>query len=150
MESTKYDASLEGAASEVLESMCFMTVAGSLDAPVSVEDDWVRVKLHFDGQHSGDFGVCAPYLTARTIAGNFLADDEADTDISRICEVFGELTNMICGTFLIHLGGDIPYDLSPPKCDSTAVQLQSHTASRNLQLDDGSLCVWLDLGAPDE
>jgi Chemotaxis phosphatase CheX len=148
MQTTEYEASLEGAAMEVLESMFFMTVTGSLELPVGLEGDWVRVKLHFDGHRSGDFGVCAPYATARMIAGNFLADDESD--VSQIREVFGELSNMICGTFLMRLDGDSAHDLSHPECDLTPIQLQGSTASKNLQLDEGSLCIWTNLEAPHE
>ncbi len=67
-------------------------------------------------------------------------------DPSRTGEVLSELSNMICGSFLVRLGGDGVYDLSPPERDCQEDQLlASHTAVRNLQLDEGPLCIWMDL-----
>lgn len=145
MQTSSFDLLLISAATEVLESMCFMSVAERCENQASADVEWIAAKLHFHGPSSGDFGIRAPLGTARIIASNFLGEDEAGINPAQIVEVLCELANMICGSFLNRFESKGVYDLSPPTLDTLVAQPQTNAAGQTLQLDEGILQVWLDL-----
>ena len=153
MQTSNFDPLLTSAAAEVLESMCFISVAEHCEEPATADAKWVAAKLHFQGPFSGDFGLCAPLGTAQIIASNFLGEDESGIDPSQIVEVLCELANMICGSFLSRFESKGVYDLSPPVLDdlsppvfdTLSAQPQARATCQTLQLDEGIVRVWLNL-----
>jgi hypothetical protein len=83
---------------------------------------------------------------ARTLAANFLGQDEAEIHDAQMEDVFCELSNMICGAFLSRLGDESVYDLSQPVRDEAAAPAGKGVVCRWLQLDEGQLRVWLRMG----
>ncbi len=112
-------------------------------SPRFLDPHWLAVKLHFSGQPSGHFGLCSPLSTSRTLASNFLGEDDAGISDARAMEVLFELSNMMCGAFLGQMGSDSLFDLSPPQPDPAPAA--ESTARQSLQLDEGHICVWMNL-----
>jgi CheY-specific phosphatase CheX len=110
-------AALSAATRGVLETMFFTDVQGEAPGPVvSPEAAAIDARLHFSGERPGDFRVAVAPQAARTIAANFLGfDDEGGITESEVCEVAGELANMICGSALSHLAGGVAFELSHPE-----------------------------------
>ena len=128
---------------EVLNSMFFVGVEGSGDEPAMAESEWIGVRVTFRGPRSGVFGIGAPLPTARTLAANFLGQEEAEMQDAQMEEVFCELSNMICGAFLSRLDGDSVYDLSHPGREDAVSQADEGVVCKWLQLDEGQLRVWV-------
>jgi CheY-specific phosphatase CheX len=145
MQGIDFNPLLVSAATEVLESMCFISVVESSDESVTEDDTWIAARLQFQGWLSGDFGLRTPLATARIIASNFLGEDEADLNTLQVIEVLCELSNMICGSFLNRLEGKGAYDLSHPVRDLMLAQPPAVAACQALQLNEGALCVWLSM-----
>ena len=143
MQATDFDSALLDAASEVLESMYFMSVTGPLELIPPVNADWLTVGMQFSGETSGRFGLRAPAKTAQAIASNFLGEDGPEMNASRIADVLGELCNMVCGAFLSRVESGSIHDLSHPE---PLLEASPHcTASMWLDLDEGPLQVWMNL-----
>ena len=146
MQGIDFNPLLVSAATEVLESMCFISVVESSDESVAEDETWIAARLQFQGRLSGDFGLRAPQGTARQIASNFLGEDEVDLNTLQVVEVLCELSNMICGSFLNRLEGKGAYDLSHPVRDPIVAQPPAVAACQALQLNEGVLYVWLSMG----
>ena len=148
MTASNFEQMLKRSAAEVLESMCFVSVCENLESPAFFDPHWIAVKLHFAGQSSGDFGICSPLSTSRTLASNFLGEEDADMTDAKAMEVLCELSNMMCGSFLSEMAGESVFDLSHPESDPAPTA--EKTASQSLQLDEGHLYVWMNLEAAHE
>jgi CheY-specific phosphatase CheX len=145
MQGIDFDPLLVSAATEVLESMCFTSVVESSDESVTEDETWIAARLHFQGSSLGDFGLRTRLGTARTIASNFLGEDEADLNTLQVIEVLCELSNMICGSFLNRLESKGAYDLSHPVRDLILAQPPADAGCQVLRLNEGALCVWLNM-----
>lgn len=143
MEPTDFQSLMASAADEVLNSMFFVGVEGHGDESASAGEEWIATRMTFRGPRSGAFGIGAPLRTARTLAANFLGQDEAEIEDAQMQEVFCELSNMICGSFLSRLGNESVYELSHPERDDAASPDEEGVVCRWLQLDEGQLRVWL-------
>jgi hypothetical protein len=64
MQTTDRKLQLTEAASDVLESMYFLSVLDSADGPVEADESWIRVRLAFSGDGAGNFGIGCPSGTA--------------------------------------------------------------------------------------
>jgi CheY-specific phosphatase CheX len=148
MQTIEFSALIEDATAEVLESMCFTSVAGNVTETVLPDAGWISVKLHFSGPSCGDLGISAPLTTARALAANFLGEEQAQVDPSQCTEFVCELSNMICGALLGRCGSDGVYKLSHPTIDSYAPCPLQNATCQTLQLDEGELYIWLTLENP--
>jgi len=129
---------------EVLETMFFTSVMGdAVDA--SSETPWISARLSFDGRPSGRFGVRVPLQSGRKIAADFLGLEADAVSDSQIGEVVGELCNMVCGSVLSRLEKDCRFDLSHPEIEAPDATAPDYAARRLLELEDGTLDVWLEL-----
>lgn len=127
-------------ASEVLETMFFTGVMGeTTDLP----NDPITTRLDFRGTPSGSFGLSLSHDSSRQIAAGFLAEEEQDISQSQVNEVICELTNMLCGSILSRLETETSFDLSHPEL---APFPESPEYSRNFEIENGTLGVWLTLG----
>jgi len=143
MEPTDFQSLMTSSADEVLNSMFFVGVESNADECAAAGEAWMAARVTFRGPRSGAFGIGAPLPTAKTLAANFLGQDEAEIQDAQMEEVFCELSNMICGAFLSRLGGDNVYDLSHPVRDDAVSQAGEGVVCRWLQLDEGQLRVWV-------
>lgn len=149
MQTTELRLPLVEAASEVLESMCFLSVLGEISAPDAIDDRWIGSHLEFTGdQGSGVFGICVTADTGAIITTNFLGQAIYETSTAQIEEVLRELSNMICGSFLGRFRGDSIFDLASPICGGMRVAPDlHHGVVQTLELDEGWLHLWLEFTA---
>lgn len=152
MHAIEFDAWMEEAVREVLESMCFLSTIGPTSAQ-AVDEDWIACRLHFTGYPNGNFGVLAPKAIARIIAANFLGEDEQDLTVEQVVEVMCEVANMICGAILGQLNPKRTYSLSSPLRDLQLFMPTSEAAAsadqiwRTYALDEGTINTWFEVEA---
>jgi CheY-specific phosphatase CheX len=133
---------LSGAVRDVLETMFFTDVVSDKSGHAGAVMPALDAQLRFEGKRSGEFRVAIALGAARTVAGNFLgAEDEAEIPEAQVGEVICELANMICGSVLSRLAGDLAFDLSHPELlpgdgDGTG---WPETAARTFELENGWL-----------
>lgn len=135
-------AALSAATRDVLETMFFTEVFVESAGNGPVPGDGLDVRLHFQGQRSGDFRIAIGPGPARTIAANFLgAEDEAAIAESQVSDVACELANMICGSALSRLAADVAFDLSHPEVTPARGDDSGwpEGAARTFDLENGSL-----------
>jgi CheY-specific phosphatase CheX len=135
--------------SEVLDAMYFTTVLESStretlpeDFPLEAED--FAFTLHFAGDISGDFGLHLGPATARSLASNFLGEDESGLSSPDVGDVVGELANMLCGSVMSHVGGECKFVLSHPQ---SVPALPDAGAGKMLvsalETDGGNITAWV-------
>lgn len=134
---------LEQGVTEILESMFFMGVMGELQTPPSEDPSVLAMKLHFTGAFSGSLGLRMLPAAAQSMAANFLGEEATEIDTVRSLEVMGELSNMVCGSFLSAYASNDVFDLSHPARDLDPMESDAWTASRHIELEEGTLFVWL-------
>lgn len=140
MQISNLDQLMSTCASEVLETMFFIGVMGeTTDLPTNP----ITTRLDFRGTPSGSFGLALPHDSSRQIAAGFLAEEEQDISQSQIDEVICELTNMLCGSLLSRIESETSFELSHPEL---APFPDTPEYSRNFELENGTLGVWLTLG----
>ena len=136
---------------EVLESMYFTTVLETSSRPPQQPDptwDGLSFSLHFQGDVHGHFGMRMESTMARTIAANFLGEQEESLTGDEIAEVAGELTNMLCGSIVSRVEGRSKFALSHPEPFFThAATPEIYTCA--LETDNGVLEAWISIDPPD-
>jgi CheY-specific phosphatase CheX len=148
MQANDFNPWLETAVATVLESMCFFSTVGEAaeDTVLELPQAWVGGKLNFRGVPSGTFGISFPAHTARTLAANFLGEDEPEIDEAQTSEAVCELANMMCGALLTRQEAKRTFDLSSPvPCrpdESTGV---ANRIERTFLLEEGVIRVWLEI-----
>lgn len=105
----------------MLETMFFAGADGERPGYAFGAGDAIEARLRFDGERPGEFRVLVAPRAARSIAANFLgADEEAGITEAQAADVVSELANMICGSALSHLAGDMAFELSHPSVSQAA------------------------------
>jgi hypothetical protein len=141
---------LSEAASDVLESMCFLGVAGVSDDRSWPQGDAIVCSLEFWGDGGGSFGAVVAYPVGLLIAENFLGQPSEEISRSQVEEVLCELANMICGSFLSGLRTDAIFDLSHPRCEPVDASRRSFSEEmivQTLDLEEGRLLLWVEVNA---
>lgn len=136
-------APLAAAAEQVLETMFFTTIDGSLERVPETADEIVSAELPFRGDLSGVFRLDVSFASARRMAAAFLAGEPEQISPGRIGETVCELANMICGGALSQMPCDHVFELLSPYlsgADNRFLSPASSTA-RIFQLEDGFLRV---------
>jgi CheY-specific phosphatase CheX len=102
---------------EVLDSMYFTTVfdMDTSDTLLPSDQEGYDFTLHFAGDICGIFGLRVNTGAARSIAANFLGEDEANISADESSEVMGELANMLCGSIVSNVPSDHKFVLSHPE-----------------------------------
>src|SRR5271165_6215349 len=83
---------------EVLEKMFFVRSLGELAGPAS--GPVTAAHLTFEGDPPGSLTLRMTPAAARSVAADFLGEEEAELSPKQIGEVVCELANMICGSVL--------------------------------------------------
>jgi len=135
---------------EVLESMYFTSVleASSHFTPLPVSQaDLLAFGLRFRGVVHGSFGLSIGAAMARSLAANFLGEEEDTLSEVEVAEVVGELTNMLCGSIVSRIEGTTKFALSHPEPLVREPESLDILTSK-LETDSGILQVWIAIDPP--
>lgn len=130
---------------DVLDSMYFTSVLDVERAAAMPFDPADHAfSLQFKGDLCGEFGISCQPATARTLAANFLGEDEESIAPTDTAEVIGELTNMLCGSILSRTGSPNPFALSHPLPASplTLASANGENYHALLHTDIGPILTW--------
>ena len=112
-------AALWGALEEALDKMFF--VAGFENATPGAEPrPEMTATVEFEGASRGIFKLWVTPALARSIAADFLGEDEPALPEERARQVVCELANMICGAALSRARGQHDFRLGEPRCPGLA------------------------------
>ena len=113
MPSYELDHLLRQSVDEVLETMFFIREFDP--AGQSPDESQVMALMDFEGSPSGSLRVSVNGKAARSIAADFLGEEEQTISQQQIEEVICELTNMICGSVLSKVEATALFHLSTPE-----------------------------------
>jgi len=133
---------------EVLDAMYFASVIEtrqSFGPRPDAELDRIAFNLHFQGDVHGWFGVHLSPATARTLASNFLGEDEDALTVEEVEEVVGELTNMLCGSVASRVEGRSKFVLSHPEPVSSSPPPNQDALISDIETDLGLIRTWVAL-----
>jgi CheY-specific phosphatase CheX len=140
---------------EVLDSMYFTTVleiSHPPDQQPAPAPDALAFSLRFQGDVHGTFGISLSLSMARTLASNFLGEEERDLTEAEVAEVVGELTNMLCGSILSRVIGTSKFALSHPQPFLPAYPAPATPScdmlTSDLETDSGILQTWVTVDHP--
>ena len=136
---------LSWATQEVLETMFFTEVLGAAEFARDCTEPFVAVRVDFRGQPSGHLGLCVSAAAARSIAANFLGEDEAELTESQILDVVAELSNMVCGWVVSRLESDTSFDIQPPQAATPETAIEPGAPGHCFEMENGILAVSLSL-----
>jgi CheY-specific phosphatase CheX len=145
MPPTELAATLRQSTTEVLETMCFLSIAESEENRTQESGDWLTSTLSFQGGRNGKFGVSAPYEVARVMAANLLGEELEDVDREKSSDCLSEIANMICGGFVHCIEKEAVFELSHPQSEFSLIQPGSTATVECLQLDNGPVSVWAEM-----
>jgi len=103
---------------ETLDAMFFTSCLGEPDPEGAPPE--MASQVSFEGTRPGRLTVRMTARAARSIAANFLGEDEDDVSDRQIGDVLCELANMICGFVLSRVEGAEELRLGAPRIVETA------------------------------
>ncbi|MBW2303246.1 MAG: chemotaxis protein CheX [Deltaproteobacteria bacterium] len=122
--------------SEVLETMFFMPLEFSEDA--QFEDWWTGTpenvlvtRLTFNGPFSGTFYFFIPEELGRSLAANFMGEDEDAVKENHVTDTVKEIANMIVGGTFAKWDAKAVFDLGIPENTTFGEAEKHHGASEN-------------------
>ncbi len=133
----QYEAVLQTALTEVLETMFFASVGGEIPTPAG--PDALMATLRFVGQPSGSFSLAVSREAAEEMAAGFLGFEDEVTP-GQPAEVIREMANMVCGSFLSKVESDTHFELSSPQ---TPAEFPPEAWRCSFELENGSIEVGL-------
>jgi CheY-specific phosphatase CheX len=98
---------------EVLEKMFFVRSLGEPQGPAGEPE--VTAHLAFEGDPPGWLTLRVTAPAARSVAADFLGEEESELSERQIGEVVCELANMICGSVLSRVERNATFRLSTPR-----------------------------------
>ena len=113
---------------EVLEQMFFVRPLSEPAQDESAEPPHIMAELNFEGEPSGSFSLSVSPAAARSIAADFLAEEENILSEQQVEEVICELANIICGSVLTRLESRITFRLASPQIVKTGRGWESDQA----------------------
>lgn len=129
--------------SEVLEQMFFARPVD--DVAKANSSSQMTAEVNFDGEASGHLTLSASGQAARSIAADFLAEDEPALSERQVGEVLCELANIICGSVLTRMESSTHFHLDSPRLISERGRsMPRRAAVQSLKLWNGNLIVTLD------
>jgi CheY-specific phosphatase CheX len=110
-----FERALAESVEEVLEKMFY--IGGLEKRPVGrqLPEDQISALLTFAGDPSGSLKLAISRGSARSIAADFLGEDEAGLTEQQVGEVVCELANMICGAMLSRVESATLFRISAPR-----------------------------------
>jgi CheY-specific phosphatase CheX len=118
MKASEFSNLIAECCAEVLDTMYFTSVLGT-ESPASQSlspnpDTALSFSLSFVGDISGRFGLWLEPTAARSLAANFLGEEDSDVSPDDAAEVAGELANMFCGSVMSRVEREHTFVLSHP------------------------------------
>ena len=157
MKASDFASLLPDHCSEVLDAMYFTTILEATiepneaaseiecaqDRSLPQADDFA-FQLRYTGDVSGRFGLCLGASTARSLAANFLGEEETDISPTEVSEVVGELANMLCGAVMSVVPSKHKFVLSHPE----PTLALPHSCAQDmvlarLETDSGDILTWI-------
>lgn len=148
-----FEAALRDAVAETLEEMFFVTDLEECDPRACPPESALLARVDFTGEPSGQLTLRASFDLARSLAADFLGEDEEAIGHSQVTDVFAELANIVCGAVLTRTESACTFRLSSPNVfspeeSSTAVEDPSaesagYRAEYAVALSDEPLAVLL-------
>ena len=114
MTETTIRTALAGAVADVLESM-FFREAPAETTEMAADQDAMTVRVTFEGDPPGCFGMRLARTAANAIAADFLGEDTRSVSQQQSTDVTLELGNMICGAVLSRIESSASFRLASPK-----------------------------------
>lgn len=147
-EAANVERCLREAATEVLETMFFLTVEGHLDwSEVSAKPHHFA-EMDFQGAAEGRLELAVSEDLAPVLASGFLGKDESELEPPEILAVVCELANMLCGSVLSRLESGSLFQLGAPQMAAVDLEQQSrvnagHRSVFDLGCGDVKVCFWM-------
>lgn len=132
---------LAAATEQVLETMFFTTIEGTVEKLPEDAGEMISALLPFHGEISGVFRLDLSLTSARRMSAGFLAEDEESLVPARVGEAICELANVICGSALSHMRSEHLFELLVPHLAPAADFSSSYPAAHVFQLEDGFIRV---------
>ena len=115
MNKTELACALAECSAQVLEKMFFVQPSGEAAPPAPEADTDLIYGVDFTGDPSGHLALRVGVGAARTVAADFLGEDEGQLSDFQVGQVVGELANMICGSLLSRIESGTTFRLDSPK-----------------------------------
>jgi CheY-specific phosphatase CheX len=130
---------------EVLEQMFFAQPVEETVPPDSAQagdPSHLSVDVGFTGEPSGRLLLRISKAAARSIAADFLAEDEAVLSEEQVAEVICELANIICGSVLTRIESRTSFRLGSPRLLFQVSEPEMRpSAVRSLDLWNGNITI---------
>ncbi|HLI86247.1 MAG TPA: chemotaxis protein CheX [Bryobacteraceae bacterium] len=130
---------------EVLEQMFFIQPveeAVPQDPPQNGDASHLSVDVDFSGEPSGRLLLRISKPAARSIAADFLAEEEAVLSDQQVGEVICELANIICGSVLTRVESRTSFRLGSPRLLIQVPEPEMRpSAVRSLALWNGNITI---------
>jgi CheY-specific phosphatase CheX len=134
---------------DVLEKMFFIRCFG--EPGNHTPEPAVIAHLNFDGDPPGWLTLRVTAAAARSVAADFLGEDELELSERQIGEVVCELANMVCGSVLSRVESNTAFRLAAPRIVASAENLPAapETAAMHAaEIDNGAISVIFNTEAP--
>jgi two-component system chemotaxis response regulator CheY len=138
------NAAVASASTRVLETMCFIYVADTMESQLDRQKTPIGVAVHFAGSMSGSLELWASHQFASSLAMNFLGNTNVAGASPDHKFMLNELANMMCGAVLTQLCSDGEFRLDSPvpiSRESSRVM-----GGQYVESDDGSMWVFFEIG----
>lgn len=133
---------LDECTQEVLEQMFFVRVLGSPPGEMAREGPCIAADVSFHGEPSGCLTLVVSAASARSIAADFLGEEECVLSHQQIGEVICELANIICGSVLSRVESQTTFRLESPQLRTFLSTIeQPNTVIHSMSLENGMLRV---------
>jgi CheY-specific phosphatase CheX len=109
-----FQAALRDAVAETLETMFFVTDLEECGPAACPDEPALLAHVDFTGEPSGRLTLRASLSLARSLAADFLGEDEEAIGHSQVTDVFAELANVVCGALLTRTESSCTFRLSSP------------------------------------
>jgi CheY-specific phosphatase CheX len=138
-----FDAALRDSLAEALEEMFFVSDLEECDPGMRAAGPELTVRVDFAGAPSGTLMLRAGLASARSLAADFLGEDEDSIEDREATDVFAELANIVCGAILTRTESACTFDLSSPRVVSREEYADADGEVYAVALADGPLTVFL-------
>jgi CheY-specific phosphatase CheX len=129
---------------QVLEQMFFVRPLGDFLPPDPPSCPHLVAAVDFAGEPSGHLILSVSIQAARSIAADFLAEEEPVLSEEQVGEVVCELANIICGSVLTRVESRTLFHLGSPRLRSLDIMAEPHaSAIQSLNLWNGNITVAL-------
>ncbi len=140
----RFDTALRDSVVETLEEMFFVRDLGEADPGAPPAGRELMARVDFVGAPSGWLTLRAGLESARSLAADFLGEDQESIADEQATDVFAELANIVCGAVLTRTERSSTFRLSSPRISPPQERSASEDGSEYVvTLANGPLAVFL-------